>query len=374
VLSLVRTLLRAGVMQDGSLRRGVAGTPQGGVVSPLLANVYLHRLDRAWQAREHGVLVRYADDVLVLCTTREQAEAALARLAALLAELGLEPKAAKTRIVHLVEGGEGFDFLVATRGRMVRDRTLTVQGWWTGRPAYAYPTPIGPAHGDAQRHRNRHLRAARAPPGHPRARDRGPGRRAAHHAAALSRAGPPAGDPPGLPRRLRPLLDRLLFAGHWPTWPPPVQALVRQPAHPLPSPRWRPAAALLLPPLGAAGTELLPQLRTADPAVLATAATLASINAAAEELLWHGLFVATFPDDPVRGWLWPAVGFTAWHLAPLSVRPYRHGTLAFLVPAGLIGAGYGWVVWRTGSLRLTLPAHIATDASGLRAAHFWLGR
>jgi group II intron reverse transcriptase/maturase len=64
VLSLVRMLLRAGVMQDGSLRRGVAGTPQGGVVSPLLANVYLHRLDRAWQARGHGVLVRYADDAL----------------------------------------------------------------------------------------------------------------------------------------------------------------------------------------------------------------------------------------------------------------------------------------------------------------------
>jgi hypothetical protein len=153
-----------------------------------------------------------------------------------------------------------------------------------------------------------------------------------------------------------------------------VQALVRQPAHPLPSPRWLPAAALLGPPLGAASTELLPQLRTADPAVLATAATVASVNAAAEELLWHGLFVATFPDDPVRGWLWPAVGFTAWHLAPLSVRPYRHGTLAFLTPAALIGAGNGWVAWRTGSVRLTLPAHIATDASGLRAAHFWLGR
>jgi Type II CAAX prenyl endopeptidase Rce1-like len=153
-----------------------------------------------------------------------------------------------------------------------------------------------------------------------------------------------------------------------------VQALVRHPARPLPSPRWLPAAALLLPPLGATGIELLPQLRSADPVVLATATTVASVNAAAEELLWHGLFVATFPDDPVRGWLWPAVGFTAWHLAPLSVRPYRHGTLAFLVPAGLIGAGYGWVAWRTGSLRLTLPAHIATDASGLRAARFWLGR
>jgi membrane protease YdiL (CAAX protease family) len=139
-------------------------------------------------------------------------------------------------------------------------------------------------------------------------------------------------------------------------------------------PRWLPAAALLIPPLGATGTELLPQLRNADPAVLVTAVTVANINAAAEELLWHGLFVATFPEDPVRGWLWPAVGFTAWHLAPLSVQPYRHGTLAFLAPAGLIGAGYGWVAWRTGSLRLTLPAHIVTDASGLRAARFWLGR
>ena len=101
VLALTRALLRAGVMDGGSLRRGAAGTPQGGVVSPLLCNAYLHRLDRAWSVAEHGVLVRYADDVVVMCDSREQAEAALARLTALLAELGLEPKAAKTRIVHL---------------------------------------------------------------------------------------------------------------------------------------------------------------------------------------------------------------------------------------------------------------------------------
>jgi group II intron reverse transcriptase/maturase len=139
VLSLVRMLLRAGVMQDGSLRRSVAGTPQGGVVSPLLANVYLHRLDRAWQAREHGVLVRYADDALVLCTTREQAEAALGRLCDLLAELGLEPKAAKTRIVHLVEGGEGFDFLGfhhrLVRGRTPKSAQLTFLARWPSRKA-----------------------------------------------------------------------------------------------------------------------------------------------------------------------------------------------------------------------------------------------
>jgi RNA-directed DNA polymerase len=108
------------VMEAGSLRQGDTGTPQGGVISPLLCNVYLHRLDRAWRGA-YGRLVRYADDLLVVCRSRGQAQAALARLRALLADLGLEPKAAKTRIVHLVEGGEGFDFL-GFHHRLVRSR------------------------------------------------------------------------------------------------------------------------------------------------------------------------------------------------------------------------------------------------------------
>jgi RNA-directed DNA polymerase len=62
VLKLLRAMLRAGVMDGGRVRKPVTGTPQGGVVSPLLANIYLHRLDRAWDVRRHGVLVRYADD------------------------------------------------------------------------------------------------------------------------------------------------------------------------------------------------------------------------------------------------------------------------------------------------------------------------
>jgi hypothetical protein len=109
------------------------------VISPLLCNVSLHRLDRAWVAGEHGVLVRYADDAVVLCATGEQAEAALARLRALLADLGLEPKAAKTRIVHLVEGGEGFDFLGfhhrLVRGRTPRSAHLTFLARWPARKA-----------------------------------------------------------------------------------------------------------------------------------------------------------------------------------------------------------------------------------------------
>jgi group II intron reverse transcriptase/maturase len=64
VLKLLRGMLRAGVMQDGAVHRPVTGTPQGGIVSPLLANVYLHRLDRVWETDGVGVLVRYADDLV----------------------------------------------------------------------------------------------------------------------------------------------------------------------------------------------------------------------------------------------------------------------------------------------------------------------
>ncbi len=122
VLKLLRAMLRAGVMEDGVVRGAVTGTPQGGVISPLLCNVYLHRLDRAWGKRGTGRLVRYADDVVVMCVSRRQAERALGALKAMLAELGLEAKASKTRIVHLEEGGAGLDFL-GFHHRLVRARS-----------------------------------------------------------------------------------------------------------------------------------------------------------------------------------------------------------------------------------------------------------
>ena len=129
LLALLRAFLRAGVMEQGSVHRPVTGTPQGGVVSPLLANVYLHRLDRAWRGA-YGTLVRYADDALVMCRSKGQAVAALARLTVLLADLGLEPKAAKTRIVHLRVGGEGVDFL-GFHHRLVRSRAGRGSGGFT---------------------------------------------------------------------------------------------------------------------------------------------------------------------------------------------------------------------------------------------------
>jgi RNA-directed DNA polymerase len=111
VLKLVRLWLRAGVMTDAGLERTVAGTPQGGVISPLLSGIYLHVLDRELAARNVGELVRYADDGVVLCRSAAQARAALEAVAEILGELGLELHPGKAKVADLREGREGLDFL-----------------------------------------------------------------------------------------------------------------------------------------------------------------------------------------------------------------------------------------------------------------------
>lgn len=111
VLKLLRKWLQAGVMVDGEVVRTVAGTPQGGVISPLLANIYLHVLDTELSARGVGELVRYADDGVVLCRTAAQAEQALAAVGEVLASLGLRLHPDKTKVVDLRDGREGLDFL-----------------------------------------------------------------------------------------------------------------------------------------------------------------------------------------------------------------------------------------------------------------------
>jgi RNA-directed DNA polymerase len=111
VLRLVRLWLEAGVMEDGVFRETVTGTPQGGVISPLLSNIYLHAFDRAMVAAGVGELVRYADDFVVLCRSEREATAALAAAGEILAGLGLELHPGKTQVVDLRDGREGFDFL-----------------------------------------------------------------------------------------------------------------------------------------------------------------------------------------------------------------------------------------------------------------------
>ena len=116
VLKLIRQWLEAGVMEDGTVRETLAGTPQGGVISPLLANIYLNKLDRIWAARcsSLGVLVRYADDFVAMCRTESQAKEALRRIGMVMNRLGLKLHPEKTRMVDLRRGKESFVFLGCT--------------------------------------------------------------------------------------------------------------------------------------------------------------------------------------------------------------------------------------------------------------------
>jgi RNA-directed DNA polymerase len=113
VLKLLRQWLAAGVMEDGQWAATITGTPQGGVISPLLSNIYLHVLDRRWEDRcaHLGTLVRYADDFVIMCDTKAAVEEARHRVSAVLTRLGLELHPEKTRTVDLSCGREGFDFL-----------------------------------------------------------------------------------------------------------------------------------------------------------------------------------------------------------------------------------------------------------------------
>lgn len=139
VLKLVRQWLQAGVMEEGTVFASTAGVPQGGVVSPLLANVYLHALDALWeaQAANLGQMVRYADDLVVLCTTESQAQAAYRWLVDTLTGLRLEHHPDKTGIVNVTDGTAGFDFLGFhfRRTPMMRNPTRTATKTWPSRRA-----------------------------------------------------------------------------------------------------------------------------------------------------------------------------------------------------------------------------------------------
>jgi group II intron reverse transcriptase/maturase len=128
VLKLIRKWLEAGVMEDGTVRETLAGTPQGGVISPLLANIYLHALDREWEDRwKHmGLLVRYADDFVVMCGTEAKAKEARRRIEGILGALSLTLHPEKTRLVDLRRGKEGFIFL----GCRIRKRRSILRAPW----------------------------------------------------------------------------------------------------------------------------------------------------------------------------------------------------------------------------------------------------
>jgi len=113
VLKLLRHWLKAGVMEQGVVSETITGTPQGGVISPLLSNIFLHVLDLLWTRHSApiGELVRYCDDFVVLCKTRSDSERAEQRVRVILERLGLELHPEKTKRIDLGWGQQGFDFL-----------------------------------------------------------------------------------------------------------------------------------------------------------------------------------------------------------------------------------------------------------------------
>jgi group II intron reverse transcriptase/maturase len=130
MLKLLRQWLEAGVMEDGVVSAMTAGTPQGGVISPLLSNIYLHVLDVMWTRKSAplGTLVRYADDFVVMCRTKKDCEQAEERIRVILRRLGLELHPEKTRRVVLYDGKEGFDFLGCHLHKRLSGKLLEEKG------------------------------------------------------------------------------------------------------------------------------------------------------------------------------------------------------------------------------------------------------
>ena len=119
-LKLIRQWLTAGYMEEGLFHETTIGSPQGGVISPLLANIYLNYLDTVWEKQyaHLGILVRYADDFVILCKTNADALESIQVLRAVFRKLELRMNTEKSKLVHLRGGKAGFDFLGFHHRRM----------------------------------------------------------------------------------------------------------------------------------------------------------------------------------------------------------------------------------------------------------------
>ena len=132
VLKLIKSWLKAGVLEDGHYSESTLGAPQGGVISPLLSNIYLNYFDIYWnRAFGHlGQLVRYADDFVILCKRKVQAEEALKAVRWIMGKLELTLHSEKTRLVDMYFGKHSFDFL-GFNNRFKRFRNKSWKQYWT---------------------------------------------------------------------------------------------------------------------------------------------------------------------------------------------------------------------------------------------------
>ena len=138
ILKLIRQWLKSGVFYGNVLEISELGTSQGSVISPLLANIYLNTLDRLWEkyGLTHGILVRYADDTVIISKNKKSANHALSLLRYIMGKLDLRLHPVKTKIASMWDGKEGFDFLGMHHRRMT---TETRQGK-RFQETYQYPS------------------------------------------------------------------------------------------------------------------------------------------------------------------------------------------------------------------------------------------
>ncbi len=132
VLKLIKGWLKAGVLEAGQYSESKLGAPQGGVISPLLSNIYLNYFDVYWNKRfgHLGELVRYADDFVILCKRKAQAVEALKAVKWIMDKLELTLHSEKTRLVDMYFGKDSFDFL-GFNNRFQRFRNKSWKWYWT---------------------------------------------------------------------------------------------------------------------------------------------------------------------------------------------------------------------------------------------------
>ena len=170
------------------------------------------------------------------------------------------------------------------------------------------------------------------------------------------------------------------FAVYWVGWCAPVSLWIlgRRTAVRLLTAGLRPsagdAALLALPVAGAIGTQLVPYRRDIDAATGAVMVASALVNAVAEELLWRGLFIHELAAHRRLAMVWSLIGFSSWHLAPQLVLPSAMGRWRFVAGSAVVGMASTVVACRAGGLRYVIAAHVLTDACGVTAARFRLGR
>ena len=142
IQKLIRQWLKSGVLYGNILTISELGTSQGSVISPLLANIYLNTLDRLWEkyGLTHGILVRYADDTVIICKNKKSANHALNLLSYIMAKLDLKLHPKKTKIVSMWDGKEGFDFLGMHHRRMTTETSkgTKIVSMWDGKEGFDF--------------------------------------------------------------------------------------------------------------------------------------------------------------------------------------------------------------------------------------------